>query len=67
MKLVGKKTNKCECCGKYDYNAYFFKWYSIVTKDYLCTICFKCARREMFGTKFKDNKRYEKWLKEIEK
>ena len=65
MRLVGKNYKKCECCSKYEY-AYFFKWYSIITEEYLCTICFKCARRELFGTKFKHNKKYYKWLLEIE-
>jgi hypothetical protein len=64
VKLIGKNTKKCECCGKYGYNTYFYKWYSLVTKDYLCTICFKCARRELFGSKYKYNKRYEVWLEE---
>ena len=64
MRLVGKKYKKCECCSKYEY-AYFFKWYSIITEEYLCTICFKCARRELFGTKYKYNRRYEPWLKKL--
>ena len=66
MRLIGQKYKKCECCSKYEY-AYFFKWYSIVTDEYLCTICFKCARRELFGTKYKYNRNYEPWLKKIEK
>ena len=62
MKLIGKKSRKCECCSKYEYDTYFFEWYSIITEEYLCTICFKCARRELFGTKYKYNKRYDIWV-----
>ena len=65
MKLIGKQSRECECCKKYSYDVYFFKWYSILTKEYLCTICFKCARRELFGSKFKYNKRYYKWLETL--
>ena len=64
MKLIGKEGRECESCKEYYYN-YFFKWYSFLDKEYLCTICFKCARRELFGSKFKHNKKYYKWLKEI--
>ena len=65
MKLIGKITKKCECCGKYYYGTYFFEWYSLLTEEYLCTICFKCARRELFGTKYKHNKRYDEWIEEL--
>ena len=65
VKLIAKDTKKCESCGKYGYYTYFFKWYSIVTDDYLCTICFKCARRELFGAKYKYNKRYYVWLEKL--
>jgi hypothetical protein len=34
----------------------------MVTDDYLGTICRKCAIREMFGTNYKNNKRYKRWL-----
>jgi len=66
MRLIGQKYKKCECCCKHEY-AYYFEWYSIVTEDYLGTICFKCARRELFGSKYKYNRNYESWLKTIEK
>ena len=62
-----KQSKKCECCGEYRYNVFFFKWYSLVTDDYLCTICFKCAKKELFGNKIKKNDRYDKWLEEIKK
>ena len=67
VRLIGKDTKRCECCGKYGYHTYFFKWYSSVTDDYLCTICFKCAKRELFGSRLRNNERYIKWLEEIEK
>jgi hypothetical protein len=66
IQLLRKESRKCECCDKYSYNAYFFKWHSIVTDDYLCTICFKCARRELFGTRYNYNKRYKKWVSELQ-
>ena len=66
MQLLGKESRKCECCDKYSYNAYFFKWYSIITEEYLCTICFKCARRELFGTRYNYSKRYKQWVNELQ-
>ena len=65
MKLIGKQSRECECCKKYFYDVYFFEWYSILTKEFLCIICFKCAIRELFGSKFKHNKRYYKWLETL--
>ncbi len=65
MTPLGKDSRKCESCHEYRFNVYFFKWYSIITKEYLCTICMKCATRQLFGTKFKHNRKYHKWLEEI--
>ena len=67
MKCVGKKSLKCECCCNWKYNAPFYKWYSIITEDFLGTICHKCAIRELFGTNYRRNKRYDKWLEEVKK
>ena len=67
MQLIGKESRKCEACDKYSYSAYFFKWYSLVTDDCLGIICFKCARKELFGTKYKYNKRYNRWIIELQK
>jgi len=64
---ISKCSENCESCGKYYYDTYFFKWYSIITKEYLCKICIKCATRQLFGTKFKHNRKYHKWLKKLEK
>ena len=64
---ISKTDDRCESCDKYYYDTYFFKWYSIITKEYLCKICMKCATKQLFGTKFKHNKRYYKWLKKLEK
>ncbi len=63
MKLLGKKSQKCRCCGEHRF-CNFFEWKSLVTKDFLGEICRKCAIREMFGTKWKANKRYKKWEEE---
>ena len=65
MKLIGKKSRRCECCLDYKYNSYFFDWYSLVTDDYLCTICFQCAKRELFGKTPKHRKQYERWVEKI--
>ena len=67
MRYVGKKSLECKCCGDYKYNAPFYDWYSILTEDLLCTICHKCAIRELFGTNYRRSKKYDRWLKEIKK
>ena len=65
MRYVGKKNLQCECCGAHKYNAPFYDWYSILDGRFLCTICQKCAVRELFGSNYKANKRYKRWIKEI--
>ena len=65
MKSIGKNSKKCECCKEYRYNVYFFKWYSLLDNKYLCTICFKCAKRELFGNSPKNKEKYNKWLKKL--
>jgi len=39
----------------------------MVTKEFIGTICHKCAVRELFGTNFKANKRYKRWLEKVKK
>jgi len=39
----------------------------MVTKEFIGTICHKCAVRELFGTNFKANKRYHRWLERVKK
>jgi hypothetical protein len=67
MKCVGKKSLKCKCCCEWKYHAPFYEWYSMVTKEFIGTICHKCSVREQFGTNFKANKRYHRWLKKVKK
>ncbi len=67
MKCVGKKSLKCKCCCEWKYHAPFYEWYSMVTKEFIGTICHKCAVRELFGTNFKANKRYHRWLEKVKK
>ena len=67
MKCVGKKSLKCECCLDWKYNAPFYEWTSIVDDRFIGTICHKCAIRELFGTNYRRNKRYERWLEEVKK
>ena len=64
MRYAGKKDLKCSCCGAYKYNAPSFEWFSIITDDFLGTICKKCAVREAFGSNYRNNKRYLRWIKE---
>ena len=67
IEFLSKATFKCDCCGDYKMNGNKFKWTSIVTKEYLCDVCQKCAIREQFGTNYKKNQRYHKRIKKINK
>ncbi len=64
MKNIGNFSKKCQCCNASKINAPFYEWVSHVTGDILGIICRKCAVREMFGTKYKYNKKYQRWIKE---
>ena len=69
MKCVGKKSLKCECCKEWRYDAPFYEWYSVVVMKnmLIAVVCHKCAVRELFGSNYKRNKRYERWLEEVKK
>ena len=67
IEYIGKRSKRCGCCKDFRMSGRFFSWYSIITDDFLCEICFKCARKELFGTKYKHNIRYKKWLNELQK
>jgi len=43
-------------------NAPFYEWYSLTTKSFIGLICRKCAVRELFGSKYKQNPNYKKWI-----
>ena len=46
-------------------SAPFYEWHSLVEVGKLIgIICRKCAIRELFGTKYKQNPNYKKWLDE---
>jgi hypothetical protein len=61
MKPVGKGNSICDSCGKV-HRGMFYEWTGMITKDNLGIICEKCALRESFGNKYKQNRRYKKWL-----
>ena len=45
-------------------SAPFYEWHSLFEVGKLIgIICRKCAIRELFGTKYKQNKRYHRWIK----
>ena len=61
MKLNGRGDYVCECCGK-RYKGNFYNWTGMITDSHLGVICEKCALRETFGNKYKQNRRYKEWL-----
>ena len=65
MTFVGKESRNCDCCDKYKHYAPVYKWYSIITEEFIGIVCHKCAVREQFGSK--KSRRYYKWLEEMEK
>lgn len=64
MKFVGRIDRKCECCGDYKYNAPFYEWFSILENKVLAIVCKKCIVRENFGSNYRNNKKYQKWIEE---
>ena len=63
IKYIRKFTQRCQCCNDYKMNAPFYEWHSEVTHRFIGVICRKCAVRELFGSKYKDNERYKEWVK----
>tara|TARA_R100000808_G_C2092187_1_gene112171 strand:+ start:148 stop:357 length:210 start_codon:yes stop_codon:yes gene_type:complete len=61
MKPVGKGNSICDSCGKV-HRGMFYEWTGMITKNNLGIICEKCALKESFGNKYKQNRRYKKWL-----
>ena len=66
MVPVSKGHSICECCGKV-HKGMFYEWTGMITKDNLGIICEKCAIRESFGSKYKQNRRYKRWLEQKKK
>ena len=67
IKYIRKFTQRCQCCDDYKMNAPFYEWHSEMTHKLIGIICRKCAIRELFGSKYKQNLRYHEWLKEENK
>ena len=42
-------------------NGYFYNWIALLTKDKL-VVCYNCAMREEYGSKYTQNKR---WINEV--
>ena len=57
-------SQRCQCCDKYKVHAPFYEGHSDIMKKFIGLICRKCAVRELFGTKYKQNKKYYRWLEE---
>ena len=53
----------CEMCGTYKMKAQFYIWRGMLTQDKM-EICHLCAMREEFGSKYKQNKRYQRWIED---
>ena len=66
IEYIGKRSKICDCCKDYRMSGRFFSWVSLISDNFLGEICYKCARRELFGTKWKNNIGYEKWIEEME-
>ena len=65
VKYVDRRYIRCECCDKAGISD-VFEWTTVITKQKLL-ICSKCAVREAFGSKYKQNRRYKAWQKKRKK
>ena len=66
MKPIGKGNSICDSCGRV-HRGMFYEWTGMISKDNLGIICEKCALKESFGNKYKQNRRYKKWLQQKKK
>ena len=66
MKPIGKGNSICDCCGKV-HRGMFYEWTGMISKNNLGVVCEKCALRESFGNKYKQNRRYKTWLRKKQK
>ena len=64
IKYMRNLSQRCQCCDSYKMKAPFYEWYSLTTKSFIGVICRKCAVRELFGSKYKQNANYKKWIEE---
>ena len=55
-------SQRCQCCNSMKFNAPFYEWHSEMTHKLIGIICRKCAVRELFGSKYKQNLRYNEWI-----
>ena len=67
IKYIGKFSQRCQCCDSYKMSAPFYEWHSDIMNKLIGIICKKCAVRELFGTKYRQNPSYKKWMEEQEK
>jgi ribosome-binding protein aMBF1 (putative translation factor) len=65
IKPIGKGEMICEMCGTYKMKSQLYMWTGMLTKDKM-KICHPCAMREEFGNKYKQNKRYQRWIEDGE-
>ena len=62
IKYTGNLSQRCQCCDDYKIKAPFYECYSDIRGKLIGIICRKCAVRELFGSKYKQNPRYHRWL-----
>tara|TARA_Y100000310_G_scaffold236100_1_gene239260 strand:- start:316 stop:534 length:219 start_codon:yes stop_codon:yes gene_type:complete len=63
MKYAGKMTAECDhFCSKRVCNAKFYHWFSYLDKEFIKTMCEKCALREMWGYNYKQQRGYKRWI-----
>ena len=60
MTFRSKNIEYCVACGRQE-KINHFDWTSLITNSYLGIICEKCAVKEVWGNKFRTNKRYQEW------
>ena len=61
IKFLGKNTFQCDMCKTNKMKAPYYQRTSIITK-LKSKICQSCALREGFGSKYKQNPKYKRWL-----
>ncbi len=63
-RIKGKTTARCTRCTDYKYNAPMYMWIGLITGHKLGKVCQQCAIKEAFGSNYRNNKKYQEWLKE---
>ena len=65
MQSIGKRYERCIQCDNIK-TSKFYEWTGFIGKEDLGFVCEKCAIKHVFGSKFKQNKRYKRWKKKVE-